>query len=76
MNHAGFNPSHWSHWLLIGCFLGLSIWGLSLSWRWRQLKRERAKLVRRLAIERHGVNRSSQKKLRTLASRSAIARDE
>jgi hypothetical protein len=54
MNSAGFDPAHWSHWLLIGCFLGLSSWGLYLSWQWRNAamtQRQQAKLARRLARE-------------------------
>lgn len=62
MDSAGFDPTYWHHWLLIGCFIGVSIWGLSLSWQWRakaQLKRKRAKLARRLAIALHDTRDSS-----------------
>ena len=56
MDGASFDPAQWSHWLLIGGFIGVSVWGLSLSWQWRRsarLKRQQAKLARRLAIELH-----------------------
>lgn len=84
MDGAGFNPTHGSHWLLIGCFIGVSIWGLSLSWQWQRqakLKRERARLARRLAMELNGVglrnvDYSSREDLRALADRSIVAGDE
>lgn len=62
MNGVSFDPARWDHWLLIGCFVGLSIWGLHLSWQWRRaarLKRQQARLARRLAMELHGSHRSS-----------------
>lgn len=62
MDGAGFDPNRWNHWLLIGCFVGMSIWGLQLSWQWgkevrskARARRERTKLARRLAAELHGV---------------------
>lgn len=57
MDSAGFNPTDWGHWLLIICFLGVSLVGLSLSWQWNKdvkAQRKRAQLVRRLARELHG----------------------
>ena len=60
MDATGFDPTRLAHWLLISCFVGVSIWGLLLSWGWRQeaqMKRRRSKLARRLAMELHGVNR-------------------
>ncbi len=62
MDSAGFDPTRWNHWLLIGCFISVSIWGLYLSWQWSaeaRLKRKRAKLARRLAIALHSVRPSS-----------------
>ena len=62
MDSAGFDPTRWNHWLLIGCFVSLSTWGLYLSWQWRaeaRLQRKKAKLARRLAIALHGVRPSS-----------------
>lgn len=84
MDGVGFDPTYASHWLLIGCFMGISIWGLLLSWQWQRqtkLKRERAKLARRLAMELHGIGRrdvdySSREELRALADRSIAASDE
>ena len=54
MDTAGFDSTRWDHGLLIGCFVGLSILGLSLSWRSHaaaKAKRKQAKLARRLAVE-------------------------
>ncbi len=78
MDGVSFDPTRWTHWLLIGCFIGVSIWGLSLSWQWQRqagLKRERAQLARRLAMELHGVSYLSEER-RTLADRSITAGDE
>lgn len=65
MDAAGFDPNLWNHWLLISCFIGISIWGLQLSWQWgkearskARARRERTRLARRLAVELHGVGRS------------------
>lgn len=57
MDSAGFDPTDWGHWLLIICFLGVSLVGLSLSWQWNKdvkAERKRAQLARRLARELHG----------------------
>ncbi|NJM98672.1 MAG: hypothetical protein HC800_17285 [Phormidesmis sp. RL_2_1] len=61
MDSAGFDPTRWHHWLLIGCFVGVSIWGLYLSWQWRtkaRLQRRQTKLARRLAIALHDTRDS------------------
>ncbi len=36
MDSKGFDPTHWSNWLLVVCFIGLSIGGLYISWQWRK----------------------------------------
>ncbi len=66
MDGAGFDPNRWNHWLLISCFVGMSILGLQLPWQWGKesrsklkARRERARLARRLSVELHGVGRSS-----------------
>ena len=68
MNDVGFDPTRWSYWLLIVCFIGVSTWGLYLSWQWASeirsqadLKRKRAKLARRLMVEMHGMSYCSPK---------------
>lgn len=76
MDSAGFDPNSWYHWLLLGCFIGVSIWGLSLSWQWRteaKVKRERAKVARRLAMELHGVDRlpSQEQRRRSLSHKKS-----
>ncbi len=92
MDGAGFDPNRWSHWLLISCFIGTSIWGLQLSWQWgkearskARARRERTRLARRLAVELHGVGRSSLEARRSpftslyekhAAGRSARSRSE
>lgn len=67
MDGAGFDPTRWSHWLLIICFSGVSAVGLALSWQWRRearVKRKRAKLAHRLMQELHGVSSLSPKEIR------------
>ncbi|MGB3300775.1 MAG: hypothetical protein WBA76_21125 [Phormidesmis sp.] len=61
MSNASFDPTHWSHWLLVGCFFCVSIAGLRLLWQWRNeaknkaiARQKRAKLARFLAMELHG----------------------
>jgi hypothetical protein len=56
-----FDPTRWNHWLLIGCFVGLSGWGLYLWWQWgkaAKAKRKQTRLARRLAIALHGIDDS------------------
>jgi hypothetical protein len=65
MDSAGFDPTCWNHWLLIGCFLGLSTLGLYFSWQWRNaaaMQRRQAKLARRLALELNNMNRLRMRK--------------
>ncbi len=76
MDSAGFDPTRWHHWLLLGCFIGVSIWGVSLSWQWRRaarVRRERAKVARRLAMELHGVGQaySKERRWRSLSHRKS-----
>ena len=52
MDSTSFDPANWSHWLLVGCFVGVSACGLMLSWRWGRTKRLRRKWDRRLRVER------------------------
>jgi hypothetical protein len=57
MGSAGFDATLWSHWLLIGCFVGLSGWSLYMSWQWdsaAKARQKQARLARRLAMELHG----------------------
>lgn len=78
MDATGFNTAYWSHWLLIGCFVSVSAWGLLLSWQWRQearMKDRQAKLARRLAVELHGVDYSSKVGFSPL-ERSIVSDDE
>ena len=35
-----FDPSRWDHYALIVVFLGISSWGLWLSWQWKQEKHQ------------------------------------
>ena len=39
-NSSQFDPSRWDHYALIVVFLGISSWGLWLSWCWNQEKRQ------------------------------------
>ena len=62
MDGASFDPTRWDHWLLLSCFIGVSAWGLRLSWQWHRavgLKRQQVKVARRLAMELHSHYRSS-----------------
>ena len=58
MEKAGFDAASWSHWLLIICFLGLSVWGLALSWQWGEKARTRRKWKKRIHSERKQAERS------------------
>lgn len=55
MDNAGFSPTNWSHWLLVGGFVAVSVWGLVLSWRWGEKVRARRKWNRRVRAERRRV---------------------
>jgi len=74
MDSVGFDPTRWNHWLLIGCFMSVSMWGLYLSWQWRteaRLKRKQVRLARRLAIALHGArDASAVNSIKLAASRS------
>ena len=58
MEKAGFDAASWSHWLLIICFVGVSAWGLALSWQWGKTSRTRRKWNRPVRIERKQGERS------------------
>lgn len=54
MDGAGFEMARLDHWLLIVCFLGLSVNGLWLSWQWHKAdrsQRKRTRRARRLAMD-------------------------
>ena len=55
MNSAGFSPTNWSHWLLIGSFAAVSAWGLTLSWCWGAEARARRKWKMRMQAERRRI---------------------
>ncbi len=65
MNSAGFDATCWNHWLLIGCFVGISSWGLYLWRQWSsaaQTKRKQARLARRLSLETQGIEQLQREK--------------
>ncbi|PZO22739.1 MAG: hypothetical protein DCF25_02165 [Leptolyngbya foveolarum] len=85
MDNAHFDPAHWSHWLLIACFLTISAWGLMLSWQWSavnrtrrkwnqrlQAERRRTELARQLAVDSPAVLRSLPKVMQLSAARDAL----
>ena len=55
MDNAGFSSTNWSHWLLIGSFVAVSAWGLTLSWHWGAKARARRKWNRRMRAERRRI---------------------
>lgn len=62
MNSTGFDPANGSHWLLIGCFLTVSTWGLVLSWRWgakaRAIRQRNRQWNKRMRAERKQIEES------------------
>lgn len=57
MDSVGFDSACLTDWLLVGCFVCISVWGLWLSRRWKaeiRSRRMRSRLAGRLWIELHG----------------------
>lgn len=53
-NSSQFDPSRWDHYALIVVFLGVSTWGLWLSWRWKQEEHQ--------SKEQAGLGKESRKR--------------
>ncbi len=58
MEKAGFDLASWSHWLLIICFVGVSVWGLMLSWQWGEKNRTRRQRNKHIRAQRRQIELS------------------
>ena len=55
-NSPQFDPARWEHYALIVVFIGISSWGLWLSWCWNQEKRQSKVRASLMKESRKGEN--------------------
>lgn len=71
MEKVGFNLASWSHWLLVVCFVGVSAWGLMLSWQWGEKDRTRRQRNKRRRAERKQIELSRRLAMDSLVATSS-----
>ena len=68
MDSTGFDPTNWSHWLLLGCCAVTSAWVLMLSWRWNEHQRMRRKWHKRAQVEQRQIEQKRAELKRQMAT--------